>query len=157
MDKKYDYSYEKTANYCYPNSNVLINKLNIKDDIGLSNYEGRLVSMRAGQLDVNPIKGNLDFSHLKALHKQLFQDIYHWAGDIRTCNIAKTDLFCLAQYIDSYANDVFSKLKRNNYFLNMPYKETVQALVELFADINALHPFRERKWKNSKTIHSSVS
>jgi len=144
MDEKYNYSYEKTANYCYPNSDVLINKLNIKTDKELSEYEGKFIAFRTALLEVVPVKGNLDFAHLKEIHKHLFQDVFHWAGDARTCNIAKTDLFCLAQYIEGYANDVFSKFKKENYFLDKSYEEKIVALVELFADINALHPFRER-------------
>lgn len=43
---------------------------------------------------VRPIKGNLDFEHLKAIHKYLFQDLYDWAGKTRTCNIAKKQSSC---------------------------------------------------------------
>ena len=146
MDNKYKYDFERTANYCYPNSDVLINKLNIHDSNSLYTAEREYVTVRATLMEIEPAKGNLDFIHLKAIHRNLFQDIYNWAGDIRTCNIAKTDLFCLAQHIDSYAEDVFSKFKRENYFLKKTYEEKTIALVELFSDINALHPFRERQW-----------
>ncbi|MCL2859796.1 MAG: Fic family protein [Oscillospiraceae bacterium] len=146
MSNKYDYSYERTANYCYPDSTVLINKLDIHDETELFNAEREYVTVRTLILEITPIKGNFAFAHLKEIHKHLFQDIYNWAGQPRTCNIAKQDLFCLAQYIDGYAEDVFSKFKKENYFLNKTYDEKITALVELFADINALHPFRERKW-----------
>lgn len=46
MDKKYRYTYEKTANYCYKNSNVLINKLNITNEKDLYNAERDLVTIR---------------------------------------------------------------------------------------------------------------
>ena len=146
MDSKYNYFYERTSNYCYPDSDVLINKLDIHDETELFKAEREYVTVRATTLEMTPVIGNLDFTHLKAIHKYLFQDIFHWAGDARTCNIAKTDLFCLAQYIDSYAGDIFSKLKKENYFLNKSYEEKILLLVELLADINALHPFRERQW-----------
>ena len=64
MDSKYAYSYEKTANYCYPNSDVLINKLNILDVAELSKAEMEYVTIRTIILEVNNIKGNLDFTHL---------------------------------------------------------------------------------------------
>ena len=96
MDSKYKYTYERTANYCYKDSDVLINKLNITNDEDLYNAERELVSYRTYELNEMPLKGNFDFKYLKDIHKYLFQDMYRWAGDIRNCNIAKQDLFCLA-------------------------------------------------------------
>ena len=143
MDDKYKYFYENDASYCYPNTNILKNKLNIKDDKILFEKERQLVSLRTAEILENPVKGNFDFEHLKNIHRHLFQDIFEWAGKIRMVDIAKTDLFCLAQHIDNYATDVFGNLVKKNYFLELDYDAKLSELVNLFADINALHPFRE--------------
>ena len=82
MDRKYKYSYESSGKYCYPGTNILINKLNITADEELFNMERELVALRTLDLDKNPIKGNFDFDHLKSIHHFLFQDIYSWAGKI---------------------------------------------------------------------------
>ena len=89
-------------------------------------------------------------NHLKSIHKFLFQDVYRWAGDIRNCNIAKQDLFCLCEYIDSFANDIFGRLKKEQYFIKYSYEIKLKKLVELFADINALHPFREGNGRSQR-------
>lgn len=150
MDNKYKYTYEKTANYCYKDSDVLINKLNITDEKDLYDAERGLVTLRTAQLNEEPIKGYFDFNHLKSIHKFLFQDVYRWAGDIRNCNIAKQDLFCLCEYIDSFANDIFGRLKKEQYFIKYSYEIKLKKLVELFADINALHPFREGNGRSQR-------
>lgn len=150
MDNKYKYTYEKTANYCYKDSNVLINKLNITDEKDLYDAERGLVTLRTAQLNEEPIKGYFDFNHLKSIHKFLFQDVYRWAGDSRNCNIAKQDLFCLCEYIDSFANDIFGRLKKEQYFIKYSYEVKLKKLVELFADINALHPFREGNGRSQR-------
>ena len=116
MDSKYKYTYEKTANYCYEGTDTLINKLNITNDKDLFNAERELVSFRTYELNEKPLKGNFDFDYLKKIHKYLFQDIYRWAGNIRNCNIAKQDLFCLSEYIETFGTDIFNKLKEENYF-----------------------------------------
>ena len=126
--------------YCYSNTDILINKLNINDDNDLYLAEQELVGLRIKEIVLTPVKGNFDFRHLKNIHKFLFQDVFDWAGIPRTCNIAKTNLFCLAQYIDSYAKDIFDKLARNHYYLDLEYTDKLKSLAELFADINALHP-----------------
>jgi len=140
---KYSYSYEYDAFYCYPGTNTLKNKLGITDDSVLEEAERKLVLFRVDELFAGSIKGGFDFLHLKAIHRYLFQDLYEWAGVARTVAIAKTNLFCLPQYIESAGNDVFLKLKNQNYFIDLDYEDAIEALVSLFADINALHPFRE--------------
>ena len=152
MDNKYKYTYEKTANYCYKNSDILINKLNITNDEDLFNAERELVSLRTYELNEKPLKGNFDFKYLKDIHKYLFQDVYRWAGDIRNCNIAKQDLFCLTEHIESFSADVFNKLKKEKYFVDYDNETTLNKLVELFADINALHPFREGNGRSQRVF-----
>ena len=157
MDSKYKYTYEKTTDYCYKDTDVLINKLNITNDEDLYNAERELVSLRVSAFNDNPLKGNFDFNYLKAIHKYLFQDIYRWAGDIRNCNIAKQDLFCLTEHIESFANDIFNKLKKENYYMDYDYETTILKLVELFADINALHPFREGNCRSQRMFIESLA
>lgn len=115
------------------------------------------MSLRVSAFNDNPLKGNFDFDYLKTIHKYLFQDIYRWAGDIRNCNIAKQDLFCLTENIESFANDMFNKLKKENYYMNYDYETTILKLVELFADINALHPFREGNGRSQRIFIESLA
>lgn len=157
MDNKYKYTYERTANYCYKGTDVLINKLNITNDEDLFNAERELVSLRTYELNENPLKGNFDFKYLKDIHKYLFQDIYRWARDIRNCNIAKQDLFCLTEHIGSFSNDIFNKLKKEKYFINYDNETTIDKLVDLFADINALHPFREGNGRSQRIFIESLA
>ena len=65
MDNKYKYTYERTDDYCYKGTDVLINKLNITNDEVLFNAERELVSLRTYELNENPLKGNFDFKYLK--------------------------------------------------------------------------------------------
>lgn len=157
MDNKYKYTYEKTADYCYKGTDVLINKLNITNDEDLFNAERELVSLRIYELNEKPLKGNFDFKYLKDIHKYLFQDIYRWAGDIRNCNIAKQDLFCLTEHIETFGNDIFNKLKKEKYFLDYDNETTLDKLVGLFADINALHPFREGNGRSQRVFIESLA
>lgn len=157
MDSKYKYTYERTADYCYKGTDVLINKLNITNDEDLFNAERELVSLRVSAFNDSPLKGNFDFKYLKDIHRYLFQDVYRWAGDIRNCNIAKQDLFCLTEHIESFGTDVFGKLKREKYFIDYDNETTLEKLVELFADINALHPFREGNGRSQRVFIESLA
>ena len=143
MDK-YKYSYlDDKGIYCYEDSDVLINKLNIRDEKIFYKAERLYSSIRQSELNASPLKGDLDFNHLKAIHRYLFQDLFYWAGKVRTVAIAKASMFCLPQYIEGYAADTFSKLKKDNYYKNYSKEAFVEAITNLLGDINALHPFRE--------------
>lgn len=70
MDK-YKYVYEDTNDYCYSNTDILINKLNINDDNDLYLAEQELVGLRIKEIVLTPVKGNFDFRHLKK-YTQIF-------------------------------------------------------------------------------------
>ena len=101
--------------YCYPDSEVLKNKLNIRDKDELFEAEKKLTFARLQKLQSEPIKGKFDFAHLKAIHKYIFQDLYDWAGEERTVDIGKGNLFCTVPYIQEYAKSVFNKYHSQCY------------------------------------------
>ncbi len=133
--------------YVYINSEVLKNKFNITDEKELARKERTKSSIRLLEIldGEAKIKHTFDLEHLQKIHKYLFQDIYTWAGKIRDVDIAKGDtLFCKAINIDNFSKEIFSKLKKENFFKGTTKKEElVEKLATLFLDINALHPFRE--------------
>ncbi|MDO4747212.1 MAG: Fic family protein [Candidatus Saccharibacteria bacterium] len=129
--------------YCYPNSRVLKNKLDIRDSEELHDAERNLSNLRNEELLHSPIRGRFDFTHLQKIHAYLFQDIYPWAGEIRTVDIAKGDLFCRYFAIASEADRIFTELKREKYLGGLDAGTFASRLAYYFAEINALHPFRE--------------
>lgn len=127
--------------YCYPGSDVLKNKMGIRDQDALRRMERRLTMLRILELVEAPLPGDFDFRHLKAIHRYIFQDVYDWAGEIRTVDIAKGNMFCNALFIESQAAEIFRKLKND---LQSPGGEGLtRCLAYHFSEINALHPFRE--------------
>ncbi len=93
--------------YVYPDTNILINKFDCRDADKLREIEALSTGGNLAYLQLNPIKGEFDFRHLKEIHRFIFQDIFDWAGQIRTIDIGKNNLFCRAHFIESYAESVF--------------------------------------------------
>ena len=77
--------------YLYPNTEILINKHNIKDEKNISEMEAEYVSLRLKQIAESPLLGNYDFQHFCEFHRWIFQDMYEWAGAPRTINIEKAE------------------------------------------------------------------
>ncbi len=113
MSNNYDYSYEWDNRYCYPHSNVLINKLGIEDAEKLRIAEREITSLRIANAKVNVIQGDFDLLHLRKMHEYIFGDIYEWAGEIRCVNVAKVICFAITSLLNQMPISLFqSSTKR---------------------------------------------
>lgn len=128
--------------YCYPPDHlVLRNKLNIRDAATLDRAEFRLVSLR---MRAGIPQGNFDLNHLKAIHGHLFQDVYEWAGQIRTVEISKGGhQFQPRQYIETGMADVHKRIKAAGYLQGLKPDEFAKQAGKIVGDTNYVHPFRE--------------
>ncbi len=63
----------------------------------------------------------------------------------------------MPEYIDSYSKEIFDKLKKEKYFIKYTYDKKINCLVELFADNNALHPFREGNGRAQREFIESLA
>ena len=77
---EYEYNYQKHDDfYCYPESDILINKFDICDKEALNTVERQITSLKIAQLEASPVKGDFDLKHIKSIHKFIFGDIYAWS------------------------------------------------------------------------------
>jgi len=129
--------------YCYSGTDVLENRLDIRDGGRLLAAEIQLVSIRLYQLYEQPIPGNFDLKHLCSIHQHIFQDIYEWAGKLRTVNIAKKSLFCLVQHMQAYSMTIFPAYYNDCMRAKDSRDKFIHVFTSHYADLNALHPFRE--------------
>ena len=141
--EQYYYEYEQDSIYCYPDSFILKNKLNIRDPETLEEAERNITALRILELKQNPPKGKLTFKYFQKLHKQIFGDIYEWAGKVRNVNIAKGNMFCDCRFIEDMMEELFSELEKENYLQPCDTEEMADRLAYYLSEINALHPFRE--------------
>jgi len=129
--------------YCYPDSNVLKNKLGIIDQEKLKEFERKLTALRISDLIRKPIRGNFDLRHLCVIHYYIFQDLYTWAGSLRKVDIAKGNMFCNVMFLNDQADAIFGAIRKDNYLEGFSHDAFVIRLAFHFSEINALHPFRE--------------
>ena len=129
--------------YFYPNTDVFINNLGIKDNKELDKKEAEITFERLVELNENPIVGNFDSNHLIEIHKYIFQDLYPWAGKYRTVHTGKNNSsFCDYKEID----------QRLKYELNLMNEDTKNVSnIDMFKNLIAdyfivllnIHPFRD--------------
>jgi cell filamentation protein len=131
---------------------VLRNRLGIDDAAALAAAEADITQPRLVELTARRLPGDYDLSHLRYFHRVIFGDLYDWAGELRTVDIAKSNMFCRCVHLESYASEVFGKLARADLLRGLDRKSFVQGLAETLGDINALHPFREGNGRTQRAF-----
>lgn len=149
------YSMEGTQKDCYPDTTVLVNKLGIKKQEELNSIERQFVLLRSSQVEKEAVFENVSFDFYKSLHKQLFGDLYEWAGTVRNINISKKGtVFCNADDIEKTGKLKFQRLAELNYLKKLNKSTFLDELSELYHDLNMLHPFREG---NGRTLRLFIT
>lgn len=130
--------------YCYEETNTLINKLDIKNQKLLEEYEKKIVALKLLSLEKQGISGNFDISHFSNIHKYLFDEIYPFAGLFRTENIAKGNFrFAEWEYIEEQLIKLLEELKNKDYLKDCDKQKLAERLSYYISELNVLHPFRE--------------
>ncbi len=134
----------ENSKYCYENTNILINKMNIKNQKDLTYYEAKLTAAKLLGLRQKGISGNFDKKHYISIHLYLFEDIYPFAGIFRKENISKGEFrFASWEYIEEELDKLLNKLKNENYLKGLDKHNLAQRLAYYLSELNVLHPFRE--------------
>lgn len=122
---------------------ALDNKLNITDSTELARMEEKISKKKATELFEN---GYLDhyeagtFQMLSAIHRYLFGEIYEFAGEVRTVNIAKGNFrFAPVMYLKAAIENIEK----------MP-QSTFEEIVEKYVEMNIAHPFREGNGRSTR-------
>ena len=140
--------------YCYPGTDILINKLDIHDSNKLFNLEKQIVLAKSYILRQNVNKYGFDKQHFINIHKFLFEDIYPFAGKFRTENISKGNFtFANWEFIEEQLDYLLNKLKSENYLEGLSKEDLSKRLAFYLSELNVLHPFREG---NGRTIREFI-
>lgn len=143
--------------YLDPTTGVLRNRLGITDSARLREAEAALSQAALADLGICGLSGDYDLPHLRAFHQEIFGDLYPWAGELRVVRIARSDLFCLPQHIEAYATEVFDGLAKERYLCGLRREAFVDRLTHYFAEVNAIHPFREGNGRAQRAFFLQLS
>lgn len=149
----------------YPGTKIYLNLLNISDRNKLDEIERGITILTAQQLEHNPkvilnLGADLDFSlsHLKAIHKHLFQDIYEWAGEPRTFGLFKgTDIFCPDDEIEYYAEEIRKEIASDNFLHGLEDRMVPIKLARYVGLLNKLHPFPDGNGRAQRIFVSHLA
>jgi cell filamentation protein len=136
--------------YCYEGTSVLKNRLGIVAQDKLTEFEHAISSQRAEE----PLPaGSLDQEHYCAIHRHFYQDVYEWAGELRTVRTAKGgNAFCYPENIAAQLKKLFGELASADNFRGLDADAFASTAAHFLADLNAIHPFREGNGRTQLTF-----
>ena len=136
--------------YCYPGTGVLKNRIDLRDQGQLDAFEMLITTQRSEE----PLpRGRLGYAHYRAIHRHLFQDVFSWAGKVRTIRIAKGgSMFCYPEHIDAEMRKLFDELSTAKFFEGLSREEFAPRSAHVLAELNAIHPFREGNGRTQLTF-----
>ncbi|MCD7733971.1 MAG: Fic family protein [Clostridiales bacterium] len=138
------YSITASEDSCYLGTTVLSNKLGLKSQEALDQAEKVAVTLRSVEVEQSPPPQPFTFDFYCGLHRTLFQDLYDWAGTLRTVNLSKKGTsFAPAVTLAQSGEAKFQRLQSMSEFRTLPRQQFVREVAEFYHDLNLLHPFRE--------------
>jgi cell filamentation protein len=139
-----DYEYiDPDYAYTDAQTGVLRNSADIIDAADLLFFESAAVIKRANELEAQPIAVR-DAKTLLDIHRYLFQDVYHWAGQKRSVEISKQGKpFFLTAYFDNGFAYIDTLILEYRKIAPADKPKLAECLAVLLDNINYLHPFRE--------------
>jgi cell filamentation protein len=140
---------------CYAGTSVLRNLLDIRDQRELDEFELALFLTRADE--PFPV-GKFDYPHYLRLHHHLFQDVYSWAGQVRSIRIGKGgSWFCNPEYIDGEMRRIFRELGDPSHLVDTSSDSFAATTAHILAELNAVHPFREGNGRTQLAFLASLA
>ena len=150
------YGTGQDGQYCYANSDVLINKLGITEEDALDAAEIELTQARINQYE--PDFDDISLSALRAIHFHLFQDLYDWAGDLRTVDISKANTrFANVCRIEPEADKLFRQLAQENHLTGLTREQFLTRLAHYYSELNVIHPFRDGNGRAQRLLFEVIS
>ncbi|MDF1480359.1 Fic family protein [Leifsonia sp. H3M29-4] len=155
---------EEWAAYLYPGTDILRNKLDLRDERALE-AERFLARRRADQVRAGLIEipRTYDLSHYLAIHKALFQDVWDWAGEIRTVTTAKkvdereqARWFIGPKQIEAGAAGLTEHIQ-GIAWAELDREGFVEAIADTATWLNFLHPSREGNGRASRIFLEHVA
>lgn len=137
-------------------SGIFRNRLGITNNDELQHYERLLAASRVLELEQDPIDGQFDFTHLQAIHHYILQDVYGWAGDLRTSDTGAFGFpHARPQFLRNELDRVFTQIAAE------PPSTTDQdaatdTIAAHWSELTLVHPFRDGNSRSQRVFFDQM-
>ena len=142
--------------YVYKNTETLINNLGIMEKEKLEQAESLITSLKILKIDESLKNEMIDFSYIQKIHKYIFEDIFPFAGEVRTIPIEKSEIilggdtvrYAAPGKVIQEGEKILNRMD-NTSWKDMNFEEKSLEYSKRIAELWQVHPFREG---NTRTV-----
>ena len=147
--------------YRYPDTTagqpVLRNLVGATTYAELRRREDTFVGYRGATLRTNGLPGSYDLAGLQSIHRHLFQDVYAWAGEVRTVTISKGQSFVAPKDIESSFAQIAEVIRDTDRLRTVPPDRYADSLARVYHVVNTIHPFREGNGRTQREFITALA
>ncbi len=147
--------------YLDPDTGLLRNLVGARTKQEFEAAEGALVVARALQLRDHPVRSTGDLDEFRAIHRHLFQDVYAWAGEVRTVDLRKNvdgaEHFLSVSAIDRGSLFAADELRKDRMLRGKSRDQFIDRLSHHYDQWNYVHPFREGNGRTQREFWNRVA
>lgn len=147
--------------YLDPDTGLLRNLIGARTQDALDMAEGALSYIRAAELQACPVRATGNLDEFRAIHRQLFQDVYPWAGEVRAVDLrkngAEAEHFLSVSAIDRGSMFAADDLRKDNMLRGMTRVQFIERLSHHYDQWNYVHPFREGNGRTQRVFWNRVA
>ena len=137
---------------------VLNNNFGISDSASLNEVEADIAGVQIQEILKQPAPKSFTTSHLCSLHRQVFSEVYPWAGQYRQVDIAKGDThFLKHQDIPVKLDALFLELANADFLQDATPREFSEFMGNFLVQLNFFHPFREGNGRVQRLLVTQIA
>jgi cell filamentation protein len=143
--------------YVYENG-VLINHFGIKNTSQLNEIEAELSALSIKQLSEQPVPSIFSTDYYSLLHREIFSDVYPWAGELRKVDICKgSTIFLKNAEIQGSLEVLFSELSSHDFYRGYDAVRFSEHAGIFLNRLNFIHPFREGNGRTQRLLITQIA
>lgn len=147
--------------YLDPETGLLLNLVGARTKAEFEAAEGAMVFARLVQLIDHPVPATGDLDEFRAIHRHLFQDVYSWAGQLRTVDLRKNvdgaDFFLPMVMIGRASQNAADELRQDRMLTGLDRERFIERLSYHYDQWNYVHPFREGNGRTQRVFWNRIA
>src|ERR1700739_4774285 len=140
-------------------NNILKNVPGYTDQAKLDKFERHTTAASAVELELNPVRGSFDRAHFQQIHRELFQEVYPWAGELRPTDLQRPGYppFVRKEFVAVTLDNTLAALAAEKHLKGLN-EETFSARAAFyFGEINHIHPYREGNGRSQREFFREIA
>lgn len=140
-------------------NNILKNVPGYTDQAKLDKFERNTTAAAAVELELNPVRGSFDRTHFQQIHRELFREVYPWAGELRPTDLRRPGFppFVLKEFVVRTLDNTLAALAAEKHLKGLNEETFSARAAHYFGEINHIHAFREGNGRSQREFFRELA